>query len=197
MKKPLLVIIAAPSGAGKSTLCDRLVAALPGLKYSVSCTTRSPRGKEVDGVDYFFLSEADFQKKMDDGEFLEYANVHGYLYGTLRKTVEETMLNGCSVLLDIDVQGARQVRENCRETSFPQIIREGYVDIFISPPSMQELQRRLETRGEDAPDVIMQRLKNAAGEMACADEFRYQLVNDDLEAAFARLKEIIESEEGK
>ncbi len=196
MTKPLLVIVAAPSGTGKSTLCDRLMGAFEGIVYSVSCTTRQPRGREKHGIDYYFLSDDEFAQKVAAGEFLEHAEVHGHKYGTLRRTVADAMRQGHSVLMDIDVQGVRQVREKCRAPETPPVVRDGYVDIFISPPSLQELRRRLECRGEDSAEVIERRMQNAAGEMACAEEFKYNIINDDLEQAFAELLRVLRAEAG-
>jgi guanylate kinase len=191
--KPLLIVVSAPSGAGKTTLCDRLLAGRPDIVYSVSCTTRAPRGDEVDGVDYFFLSSEEFDRRLANGEFLEHAVVHGYQYGTPRQMVLEAMAAGRSVLMDIDVQGAAQIRRRVRETADGDLLKAGFVDIFIEPPSMDDLRRRLEARGEDSPDVIARRLRNAEQEMRRRDEFRFRIVNDDLEAAYRRLKASVES----
>ncbi|MCL1887967.1 MAG: guanylate kinase, partial [Kiritimatiellaeota bacterium] len=170
--KPLLIIIAAPSGAGKSTLCDALLGQYPEITYSVSCTTREPRGAEEDGVDYFFLSGRGFMEKVNAGEFLEHATVHGNLYGTLKAPVYEAFKEGCSVLMDIDVQGAAQVREAVAKLPPGDPLREGFVDIFILPPDMETLFQRLEARGEDSAESITLRLENARVEMEGADAFR-------------------------
>ena len=190
---PLMIVVSAPSGAGKSTLCDRLVAELPEVVYSVSCTTRKPRGEEQDGVHYYFLSKKEFKVRIRNGEFLEYAKVHGNFYGTLEDTVLYAMEQGRHVLLDIDVQGAGQIRESLVRFDPRHPIRRGFIDIFISPPSMEELEKRLRGRGTDAGYVIEKRLKNAGREMARASEYRVQIINDDLEKAYQELKSVIQA----
>lgn len=192
--RPLLVVVAAPSGAGKSTLCDRLLSERPDMAYSVSCTTRAPRGREQDGVDYHFLSRAEFDQRVARGEFLEHALVHGHAYGTLRRTVTEALAAGRGIIMDIDVQGARQIRALLPALPAADPIRRGYTDIFILPPSREELRRRLVGRGEDTTAAIERRLANADGELAAASEFRHRIVNDDLEQAYAELKAILERE---
>jgi guanylate kinase len=189
--RPLMMVISAPSGAGKSTLCNRLVAEFPKITYSVSCTTRRPRGDEEDGVHYYFLSKKEFKERAKNGEFLEYAKVHGNYYGTLEDSVLFAMEEGCHVLLDIDVQGAQQIRDSLSRLSPRHPIRRGFMDIFISPPSVEELEKRLRSRGTDDEHVIRKRLKNAKGEMDHAAEYAYQVINDDLEKAYDALKGII------
>ncbi|MBT3191782.1 MAG: guanylate kinase [Verrucomicrobia bacterium] len=194
MKKPLLIVVSAPSGAGKSTLCDRLLAEHEDITYSVSCTTRCPRGEEVDGGAYYFLTSETFEVRAARGEFLEHATVHGNRYGTLKETVRSAMTAGKSVMMDIDVQGARQVRDALAGLSPDDAMVRGFVDIFIQPPSMLVLRERLEGRGEDAADVIERRLENAAQEMACAEDYRYTVVNDDLAMAQSEIREILNRE---
>ena len=186
-----MIVVSAPSGAGKSTLCNRLVEEFPKIAYSVSCTTRSPRGDEEDGVHYYFLSKKEFKERAKNGEFLEYAKVHGNYYGTLEDSVLFAMEEGCHVLLDIDVQGAQQLRDSLTRLSPRHPIRRGFMDIFISPPSIEELERRLRGRGTDAEHVVRKRLDNAKGEMDHAAEYASQVVNDDLEKAYDALKAII------
>ncbi len=193
-KHPLLIVVSAPSGAGKSTLCDRVLADDSNIIYSVSCTTRAPRGSELDGVDYNFLSPADFASRVEAGDFLEYATVHGNSYGTLKETVRSAMAVGKSVMMDIDVQGACQVREALKELPDDDAMVVGFVDLFIEPPSMEELRERLEGRGEDEQDVIEKRLQNAAEEMSCADAYKYTVVNDNLDEACDEIVGIIEKE---
>lgn len=195
VRRPLLLVVSAPSGAGKSTLCDRLLAEHPFMTRSVSCTTRAPRGAEVDGRDYHFLSHDEFNRRVAAGLFLEHAMVHGNQYGTLRSTVEEALKAGKDVLLVIDVQGAALVREAARAAG--GILREAYVDIFVSPPSLDALRDRLQKRGEDAPDVIERRLKNAQGELARAGEYRHRLVNDQLDRAYEELHAIVHAEHAR
>lgn len=192
--RALLVVVSAPSGAGKTTLCDRLLAAREDMAYSVSCTTRQPRGRERDGEDYIFLKTDEFQQRVDAGLFLEYAEVHGFMYGTLRETVERALGNSKSLLMDIDVQGAAQIREKAMSAPDGDIIKDGFVDIFITPPSLQSLRERLESRSEDSPEVIAKRLKNAEGEMQRAGEYAHTVINDDLDVAFAELVAVLEAE---
>jgi len=193
--KPLLIVISAPSGAGKSTLCDRLLAAHDDMAYSVSCTTRAPRGGEIDGIDYHFLTPGAFEQKALAGAFLESAQVHGNRYGTLKQTVRDTLERGGSLLMDIDVQGARQVRATLAALPATDLMVRGFVDIFIRPPSREELRRRLEGRGEDTAEVIERRLANAAAELADAGRYRYQIVNDDLERTYGELETIVRKEQ--
>ena len=190
--KPLLILVSAPSGAGKSTLCDRLLQDYPELVYSVSCTTREPRGEEEDGVDYHFLTQKRFDELVAQGAFLEHATVHGNSYGTLIQPIRDAFAHKLSVLLDIDVAGAAQVRARLASLPPDDPIRGGFTDIFILPPSLEELRRRLVTRGEDSPETIEKRMKNATGEMARANEYRFKIVNDDLEIAYKELKAAIE-----
>ncbi len=189
--KPLLIVMSAPSGTGKSTLCDLLLQEFPEITYSVSCTTRAPRGQEEDGIDYFFLSEEEFGRRVREGLLLEHATVHGNLYGTPADPVREAFAEGQSVLMDIDVAGAAQVREAVAKLPPGDPLREGFVDIFVEPPDLEELRRRLEGRGEDAPETIALRLRNAQGEMERAGEFAYRVVNDELEMAYRRLRDIL------
>lgn len=194
-KKALLIVISAPSGAGKSTLCNRLLAQHENIVYSVSCTTRASRGGEVDGLNYYFLTTGAFEEKVGAGAFLEHALVHGNRYGTLKQTVRETMEQGRSILMDIDVQGARQVRETLAGLPPQDVMVCGFVDIFVHPPSLEELRRRLLGRGEDSEAVIERRMANAVRELEDADRYRYQIVNDDLDQALQELCCIIEKEQ--
>lgn len=194
--KPLLIVISAPSGAGKTTLCDRLLQVYPEITYSVSCTTRAPRGMEEDGVDYHFLDAANFEEHLKAGHFLEHAKVHGFYYGTLKAPILSAFAEGQSVLMDIDVAGAAQVRSFVSSLPETDVMRQGFLDIFISPPSLEVLQQRLEDRGEDDEPTIARRMKNASAEMARAGEFRFQVVNDDLEIAYRELCAMIEHASG-
>ncbi len=191
MGKALLIVITAPSGAGKSSLCDRLLGEYDDIVYSISCTTRNPRGDEVDGEDYFFLTDAQFEEKVAAGQFIEHAVVHDYRYGTLKDTVMGIMSEGNSVIMDIDVQGARQIRSILSEAPDTDIMKQGFLDIFITPPSIEELRDRLLGRGEDQLDVIERRLDNAVEEIACEKEFRCVVVNDDFETAYRQLRDVI------
>ena len=196
--KPLLIVMSAPSGCGKSTLIDLLLQEYPDLVYSISCTTRRPRGDEEDGLDYHFLTVERFRELLAEDAFIEHAEVHGNFYGTLRKPIEEVLAEGNSMILDIDVAGAAKVRHTVMRHLPPDSpLRTGYVDIFINPPSMAELRARLEGRGTDAPDVIERRLANAEGEIARAGEYMFQVVNDDLQTAYRRLCDIIDVKSGR
>jgi len=190
--RPLLLVVSAPSGAGKTTLCDRLLAERPTMAYSVSCTTRAPRGAEKHGTDYHFLSEAEFERRVAAGEFLEFAVVHGHRYGTLRRAVEDALAAGRDVLMDIDVQGAAQIRRAAFAVNGP--LRRAYVDVFITPPSLEALEERLRNRGEDSPETIARRLQNARGEMARAGEYQYLVINDRLDDATRELSAIVTAE---
>ena len=189
--RPLMIVVSAPSGAGKSTLCNRLVDEFPNVIYSVSCTTREPRGDEKDGSHYFFMTKKEFKERAKNGEFLEHAKVHGNFYGTLEDTVLYAMEEGNHVLLDIDVQGVQQLRDALVRMDPRHPIRRGFTDIFVSPPSMEELEQRLRGRGTDEDKAIKKRLENAATEMACAKEYSFQIINDDLEKAYHELKTVI------
>ena len=193
-RKPLLIVISAPSGAGKTTLCNRLTAVRADIVRSVSCTTRAPRGGETNGRDYHFLSESEFDRYLTEGAFLEHACVHGHRYGTLGRTVEEAMHAGRSVVLTIDVQGAAQIRARVADLPEDSPLRRGHVDVFVEPPSMDALRRRLVGRGEDPAAVIEKRLRNAEGEMAERNVFRYRLVNDDLDRASRELFDWVDRE---
>ena len=175
-----LFIVAAPSGAGKSSLVGALLAQEPDIKLSISCTTRAPRPGELHGREYFFLSEAEFIERKAKGEFLESAHVHGNYYGTSRIVIEEQTRAGKDVLLEIDWQGARQVREQ-----FPEA-----VGIFILPPSVAVLEQRLRSRGQDSEEVIARRVQAADGEIAHAPEFDYVIINDSFETALSQLAAI-------
>jgi len=177
-----LFVIAAPSGAGKTTLVKALVKRNPELRFSVSYTTRKPRETEVHGRDYFFVSELEFLRLRDSGEMLESATVFDNRYGTSRSQVERLLAEGHHVILEIDWQGARQVRESMPES----------VDIFILPPSAAELERRLRGRRTDSEEVINRRLRDALSDMSHWSEFDFVIINDDLETAIDELEAIFE-----
>ena len=189
-----MIVVSAPSGAGKTTLCDRLLAERVDIQYSISCTTRVSRGAEEDGRDYHFLPDDEFARRVDQGEFLEYAEVHGYRYGTLRETVEKSMADGRSILMDIDVQGAGQIRTKVAEDPEFADMKKAFVDIFIAPPSIEALSDRLEKRGEDTQKVIEKRVRNATREMERSGEFRYLIVNEDLDKAYVEFKDVLDLE---
>jgi guanylate kinase len=181
VKKGRLFVITAPSGAGKTSLTRALLAEEPALKLSISYTTRPPRPGEQDGREYHFVDEPTFLAMRDRGEFLENALVHGNRYGTSRKVIADTLERGQDLVLEIDWQGAAQVRK-----LYPDCI-----GIFILPPSLEELERRLRGRGQDSDAVIQRRLANAQAEMAHAQEFEYRIINKDFDTAQAQLAEIV------
>ena len=195
--KPLFIVLSAPSGCGKSTLIDMLLQEYHDICYSISCTTRAPRGEEEDGLDYHFKTKARFEELIAENAFIEYAKVHDNYYGTLKAPIEEVLAEGNSMILDIDVQGAAKVRDYVRALPNTDPMKIGYVDIFVSPPSMEELRRRLEGRGTDTPAAIEKRLANAEGEMARAGEYMYRITNDDLAMAYKRLCDLIDALSGR
>lgn len=195
MCRPLLIVVSAPSGAGKSTLCDRLIAARDDIVYSISCTTRAPRGRERDGVDYHFLDEDEFDRRVALGEFLEHAVVHNHRYGTLKRTVGDALAGGRSVLMDIDVQGVEQIRGYVEAAEGDDPLKRAFVDIFIEPPSMEALRRRLQNRNEDMPEVIEIRMRNAETEMRHRMRYRYRIVNDVLDRASEEFDSVIRKEQ--
>ena len=187
-RRGVLLIVASPSGAGKTSLCRRLMADHGGLELSISMTTRSIRPGEVDGRDYNFVSHEEFQRLVDQDAFLEWADVHGQRYGSPRGPIDRALAEGRDVLFDIDWQGAAQVAEKCPEDA---------VRVFILPPSLEELRRRLITRSQDAPDVIERRIKNAKGEIEHCDAFDYVFVNDDFDRSYAELAHIYHAERSR
>ena len=195
--KPLFLVMSAPSGCGKSTLIDLLLQEYPDFVYSISCTTRAPRGEEEDGLDYHFKTKERFEELIREDAFIEYAKVHDHYYGTLKAPIEEVLAEGNSMILDIDVQGAAKVRDYVRKLPNTDPLKIGYVDIFINPPSMEELRARLEGRGTDSAEVIERRLANAEGEMARASEYMYQVTNDDLGMCYKRLCDLIDALSGR
>jgi len=184
-RRGLLIILSSPSGAGKSTLSRRLRDWDPTISFSVSATTRTPREGEVDGQDYHFLSEERFKRDVTAGEMLEHAHVFGNFYGSPKGPVETAINAGRDVLFDIDWQGAQQIRNSA--------LGAHTLSIFLLPPSIRELHRRLETRGQDSPDVIARRMQKSWDEISHWDGYDFVLVNDDLDATEARLRTIIEA----
>jgi guanylate kinase len=188
----LILVVSAPSGGGKSSLCQRLLNWAPNMVYSVSCTTREPRGGEQNGHDYFFLSVEAFEKKIAAGEFLEYAKYNNHYYGTPRNFVEDQLAAGRDVLLDIEVQGAEKVAECVRGGSFAY--PDALVMIFLMPPSMELLETRLRRRGTDSDETIRKRLALAAAEMKHWTEYDYVIVSGRLDDDFGQGKAIIIAE---
>ncbi len=183
-QKGKLFVFAAPSGAGKTTLVKAVVAKHPTLRFSISYTTRRPRRNEVDGADYLFVSRDEFLALRDEGEMLEYAEVFDNFYATSRSQVEKHLADNRNVILEIDWQGARQVRESMPEC----------VTVFILPPSVEELERRLRDRRTDSPEVIERRLRDALSDMSHWDEFDYVIINDDLNQAVSDLEAVLAGE---
>ena len=177
-----IIVISAPSGAGKTTLCSELQRRKPHIKFSVSCTTRPKRKHEVDGVNYHFLSDQEFTEKVQNNEFVEYENVHGYLYGTLRKTLEDALAQQEMVLFDVDVNGAMAIKKNYSDNTYT---------IFILPPSLDDLKKRLIQRGSETEERIDKRLERTAQEMEYKDKFDACIINDDLAIAAEELNELI------
>jgi len=187
-RRGFLFVVSAPSGAGKSTLCNNLRTD-EGFVFSVSCTTRTPRPGETEGEDYYFLSKEEFARRVAAGEFLEYANVHGHSYGTLRASVLNHLNQGVDVLLDIDIQGAAAIRA-CTD---PQII-DALADVFIMPPSLDELHRRLVKRATETAEQIEIRMQNAAREMKSWRLYRYSIISGSMEEDLQKFRAIMRAE---
>jgi guanylate kinase len=182
--RPLPIILSSPSGGGKTTIAKRLLAQRPDVGYSVSCTTRQPREGEVEGRDYYFLSQGEFESRRDRGEFAEWAEVHGRLYGTLRREVKRVLDSGRHVLMDIDVQGAMQFH-----AAFPEAVL-----IFVLPPSADVLLARLKARRTESREALAVRLRSALAELRALGSYEYVVVNGDLELAVAQVAAVIDAE---
>ena len=181
----LLLVLSAPSGAGKTSLAHRLLREMPEALFSVSHTTRAPRGKERDGVDYVFVDVETFRRKIDQGEFVEWAEVHGHFYGSPQSTVDRARANRGLAVFDIDVQGGQAIKRKHADA----------VTVFILPPSMEELGRRLRDRGTDAEETIARRLLGARSEMERGTStYDYIIVNDDFERAYQELRSVVVAE---
>ncbi len=177
-----IIVIVAPSGTGKSTLLKKLMEEVPSLNWSVSCTTRPKRTGEKDGVDYFYITTKDFENRIENNEFIEYAKVHSNYYGTSKVFVDQGLSSGQHLLFDLDVQGCDSIKK---------IYGDEANIIFIEPPSVDALRQRLTGRGTDNPDVIAERLKNSIEELKRKDDFDFNVVNDDIDKAYRELKEIV------
>lgn len=184
MSRGKIIIIVAPSGTGKSTLIKQLVDDIPRLEWSVSCTTRPRRNGETNGVDYFFMTAKEFLTKKENNEFLEWAQVHSNYYGTLKSFVDEGLENGKYLLFDLDVQGCDQMKK---------IYHDDAQVIFIEPPSVEELEKRLTKRATDNKDVIKERLNNARKELTRKNDFDFLVTNDDFTRAYADLKSVVKN----
>lgn len=184
MKKGLLIVVSGPSGTGKGTVCGELLDSMPELAYSISATTRAPRAGEVDGKNYYFLTKERFEELVAEGGFLEYANVYGNYYGTPLVKIQERLAEGNDILLEIDTQGALEVMKKCPDGLF----------IFLLPPSLGELERRIRGRGSETEESLKKRLGNAKAEIAIGEKYKYVVVNDTVKKAVARIKSIIVAE---
>ncbi|HMH42699.1 MAG TPA: guanylate kinase [Pyrinomonadaceae bacterium] len=183
----MLIVVSSPSGGGKGTLIDRVLKTVPGVSYSVSYTTRAPRGSEENGREYFFVDEPAFREMIEQGEFLEWANVYGHLYGTSFAQVERERAAGRDIILEIDVQGAGSIRHKVADS----------VSIFILPPSFELLRERLVTRGTDSAADLQRRLKGAPAEVAQYASFDYVILNDDINRASQQLASVIYAERAR
>jgi guanylate kinase len=184
----ILFVLSAPSGAGKTTLCSAL-RHKPDFVYAVSCTTRAPRPGEIDGEDYHFLGDGEFNRRVTAGEFLEYAEVHGRKYGTLKEPVTENLRKGIDVLIDIDTKGAATIRA-CGDP----FILDALVDVFIMPPNLEELRHRLMKRGTETEEQIATRLQNAAAEMERWREYKYTLISGSMEEDIEKFRAVMRAE---
>ena len=187
-RQGILFVISAPSGTGKSTLCANL-RATPDFIYSISCTTRQPRPGEENGVDYHFLDRDDFLRRIERGEMLEYALVHGNYYGTLKATVKEALDQGTDVLLDIDVQGAAQIRK-----TEDQVVSDSLVDVFIMPPTLEELEKRLRKRGTETEEQVQQRLTTGREESKLWRLYKYTILSGSMEEDLQKFRAIMRAE---
>ncbi|MBN2285383.1 MAG: guanylate kinase [Tissierellales bacterium] len=187
MDQGLLIVISGPSGAGKGTICKSLLEKLPDMKVSVSVTTRKPRNQELEGINYFFTTKAAFEEKINHDEFLEYAQVYGNYYGTPKWKVLELINNGKDVILEIDIQGALKVKEKYPEGVF----------IFILPPSLEELKKRITDRGTESKEDIIRRLDCTYEELSFAFKYDYLVMNDYVENAVSKISAIITAEKSK
>lgn len=187
-RQGILFVISAPSGTGKSTLCENL-RSTPDFIYSVSCTTRPPRAGEIDGTDYHFLSKEDFLRRIQSGDMLEHALVHGNYYGTLKATVKEAMAHGTDVLLDIDVQGAASIRKTDDVT-----VRDSLVDVFIMPPTLEELEKRLRKRGTETEEQVQQRLRTGREETKLWPLYKYTILSGSMEEDLIKFRAIMRAE---
>ncbi len=187
MYKGLLIVVSGASGTGKGTVCKKLLEDMPKISYSVSATTRAARPGETDGKEYYFLSRAEFEERISKNDFLEYAEVYGNYYGTPLNEIETRINSGESILLEIDTQGALKVKDRCPEGVF----------IFLLPPSLAELRKRIEGRGTETPEVLEKRFNAALEEISVGKKYDYVVVNDEVEKAVEKIKAVISAESCK
>ncbi|MCX7798014.1 MAG: guanylate kinase [Melioribacter sp.] len=184
MSKPKLFVFSAPSGSGKTTIVKDILQNFPNFKFSVSATTRKKRPDEVDGIDYFFITEDEFKKKIENGEFIEWEKFYDYYYGTFKSTVEENLKHGFNTIFEVDVKGALNIKK-----AYPDAVL-----IFIVPPSIEELKRRLEKRNTETEEDLKKRIQRAEMELSFKDKFDYIVENINLDEAKEKVKKIIEKE---
>lgn len=189
--KPIFLVVSAPSGGGKTTVCQGLLAQNANLERAVTCTTRAPREGEKDGVDYFFLSVDEFERKRENGEFLEWANVYGNYYGTLKSKILARLETGKNVIVSVDVQGVQSIIARAKEDP---ALGQSLVTLFIALPCVEALRKRLEKRASDAPEVIQRRLDTARAEIATCGNFDYILVSGTIEEDLRRAQAILDAE---
>ncbi|NQY32921.1 MAG: guanylate kinase [Coraliomargarita sp.] len=187
----ILLIVSGPAGSGKTTVCDRMLAEEPAIQRVITSTTRAPRGQEKDRVDYYFFDKATFEAKIAAGDFYEHAQVHSNLYGTLKSEVQEKLADGIDLLLNIDVQGAAQMRETAQHD---ELLQGKVATVFIMPPSLEELEQRLRGRGTDADDEVQRRMKVALEEIEHADRYDYVLRSASRWEDFENLRSIYRAE---
>ncbi|KMT21446.1 guanylate kinase [Clostridium cylindrosporum] len=187
MGKGILVVLSGPSGAGKGTICKAFLERNKSVRLSISCTTRAPREGEVDGVNYFFTEKEEFEKMIKEDKFLEYANVYGNFYGTPKSYVEETLNSGYDIILEIDTQGALNIKESFSDGVF----------IFVMPPSLDELKSRIIGRGTETEETLNKRFSSAADEIKLAEKYNYAVLNDTVENAVSKIESIITAEKCK
>lgn len=187
MQRGILFVLSGPSGVGKGTVLDQLMKDYKNIKYSVSATTRKPREGEIDGVDYFFITQDKFENMKKENEFIETACVHGNNYGTPRSYVEECLKNGEDIILEIDIQGAKQIKDKFKDAVY----------IFLLPPNYEELKNRLEKRDSETEESLRIRLKNASDEIQEMKNYDYKIVNDKLHTTVKKVEEVIEKERSK
>jgi len=185
----MALIVSGPSGAGKSTICGLLRESEPGLQFSVSCTTRSPRPGEKHGTDYYFISKGEFEARLQGQEFLEHALVHGNYYGTLKSEVVQRVASGADVLLDIDVQGAKQINRQAKDDP---VLSRCVESVFIGPPSFAELERRLRNRATETEEVIQRRLQNARDEMEHWREYGFLVINKEIDRTVCDMRNLVD-----
>lgn len=190
----IIFLVSAPSGAGKTTLCDKLRTEFKDIHYAITATTRAPRGEELNGKDYYFLTMSEFEERLAAGGFIESALVHGNRYGSPRAPIEAALAEGCDILLNVDVQGAAAIRKYIADAPAGDVLKRTLVDIFVVPPSTEVLRARLVKRGTDSIETIEKRLRQAREEISHWNQYKYMVVNDNLAEAYDHMRAIILAE---